>query len=82
RDRGTRRALQSRPALYQAHVRVGDEETAPVRDEGMAGLADPDLSDDVPDEFEIDLGDCDTGFARREARPNFALTTASAEIAG
>src|SRR5262249_56416365 len=40
---------------------MSDEAAYPIHDVGMAMLANLDLRDDVPDEFEVDLRDADPG---------------------
>ena len=46
---------------HEADVRVRDEDALAVEHEGVAGLADLDLRDDVPDEFQVHLGHGDAG---------------------
>ena len=43
----------------EADVGMGDELAAAIDDERVAGLADADLADDVPDELEVHLGNGD-----------------------
>ena len=63
RQGDVRQPAQVGLAQDDADVRVGDEQTAFVHHVGRAGLADMDARDDVPDEFEVDLGDRDAGAA-------------------
>ena len=54
-------------AENQADVGMRDEMTWPVHDESVAGLADMDGRDHVPDQLEVDLGDRGAALARGPA---------------
>ena len=51
-------------AQDQADVRVGNQTPGIVDDKGVAGIADLDRRDDIPDQFEIDVGNDDPAAAR------------------
>src|SRR6185503_14620602 len=48
-------------AQHKADVRMGDQTPGVVDDKGMPGVADLDRRDDVPDQFEVDVGNDDPG---------------------
>ena len=58
-----RKAREIGLAQHEADVRVGDQPASPVDDIGIPGPPHLDCSNDVPDQFEIDLGDGDTRVA-------------------
>ena len=43
-------------AQHEIDVRMGDEASRPVEDQGIAGAPHLDLRDHVPDELQVDLG--------------------------
>ena len=48
-------------AQDQADIRVGDQTPGVVDDKGVAGIADLDRRDDVPDQLQIDVGNDNSG---------------------
>ena len=48
-------------AQHKADVRVGDQTPGIVNDKRMSGVADLDRRDDIPDQFEVDVGNDDAG---------------------
>ena len=40
---------------------MGDQAPRVVHDKGVPGVADLDRRDDIPDQFEVDVGNDDTG---------------------
>ena len=48
-------------AQHKADVRMGNQTPCVVDDKGVSGVADLDRRDDIPDQFEVDVGNDDPG---------------------
>jgi hypothetical protein len=48
-------------AQHPADVRVGNKTSGIVDDQSMAGIADPDRGNDIPDQFQVDVGNGNPG---------------------
>ncbi len=64
-------------AQHQADVRMRDQASPAVDHIGLSVLADLDLRDDVPDEFEVDLGHAHIGVARAQRDRHVRLRSAA-----